>query len=222
MNHGVISFVFFLFFSTFFAQNEFNQKGEREGVWIGYHENRLVKYSGQFFNGKEYGVFEYYDLSGNLAVKLNYLDTGFTSQATVYYANGAIKAQGYYYNKQKVDVWVNYSISGQKNQEEQYNQGVLDGESIYYYENGVISDSYNYENGKKEGLGKKFYKSGFLNMKCNYKDNLQHGSAQFYYNKSGRVLEARGMFNAGRKDSIWDFYDEKGVLIRKKNFTYED
>ena len=221
-NQRIISFIFLLLFNTSFAQNKFNQTGEREGVWTGYHANGSVKYSGQFVNGRECGVFKYYNLSGNLAIMLNYIDTGLTSQATVYYPNGSIKSQGYYYDKKKSKLWVSYSVSGQKIQQENYIQGVLDGESIYYYDNGIALEHCYYSAGEKNGIGKKFYKSGFLNMQCNYKDNLLHGLAQFYYNKSGGMIESRGMFSIGRKDSIWEFYDEQGVLIKKKNFRYED
>ena len=222
MNQTILSFIFLLLLNNSFAQNAFNTKGEREGVWIGYHINGSVKYSGQFINGRECGIFKYYDLAGHLAITLNYLDTGLTSKATVYYPNGSIKSQGYYYNKEKSDLWVSYNMAGQKMQQENYREGVLDGESIYYYNNGTIAESYYYYNGEKNGVGKKFYKSGFLNMKCNYQYNLPHGLAHFYYNMTGEVLESRGMFNVGRKDSIWEFYNEQGILIKKENFSYED
>jgi len=222
MNQIILSFIFLLLLNNSFAQNAFNMKGEREGVWMGYHINGAVKYSGQFTNGREYGIFKYYDLAGHLAISLNYLDTGLTSKAIVYYPNGAIKSQGYYYNKAKSDLWISYNAAGQKIQQENYKQGVLEGEVIYYYNNGAIAESYHYTNGEKNGIGKKFYQSGFLNMQCNYQDNLPHGLAQFYYNKSGELIESRGVFYLGRKDSIWEFYDDQGILIKKANFSYED
>jgi len=211
--------IFFFFINFSCAQNMFNENGEREGVWIGYHSNGQIKYDGQFWNGKEFGVFKYYDVAGNLAIKLNYLDTGLTSKATVYYSSGAIKSQGYYYANKKNNLWITYSASGKKIQQEQYDQGVLNGESLYFYNNETIAESYYFVNGKKNGLGRKFYRSGFLNMICNYENNFPHGFDKFFYNKKGEVLESKGMFKVGRKDSIWEFYDEQGFLIKKENFN---
>ena len=141
--------VLFFLLVSFYSQNEFNQKGERGCMWIGYHENGSVKYSGQFFNGKEVGVFKYFDMMVTLAIKLNYFQVD-SSEATLYYDNGSIKAIGQYVNKQKVVYGLITYIWYQKNQEEQYNQGVLDGDVSIFLKMVMIADSYNYEKWKKK------------------------------------------------------------------------
>ena len=80
--------------SIAFAQNKFNDKGDRHGLWTGYHENGVIKYQGKFINGKEFGLFEYYDYSGNLVIRLDYLEAGVRSTADVYYSSGSIKSRG--------------------------------------------------------------------------------------------------------------------------------
>jgi len=212
--------LYFLIFSIACscAQNNYNKEGEREGFWSSYHDNGIIKYKGQFFNGKELGIFKYYDLLGNLAIKLNYIDTGLTSKVTLYYTDGKIKSQGTYLNKKKTSLWVSYNTHGRKINQENYKQGVLNGESIHYYENGMIAEIFNYLNGLKHGPFKILYKSGNLNMTCNYLNDLKHGLAQYYFNDKHIVLESKGDYNMGKKDSIWFFYDEEGALLRQEEY----
>ena len=42
--------------------NQFDEKGERHGLWKGtYDESKRPRYEGVFNNGKETGVFNYFD-----------------------------------------------------------------------------------------------------------------------------------------------------------------
>ena len=200
------------------SQNQFNEIGEREGSWSAYHENGIIKYEGNFINGKEVGVFHYYDYDGNLAIKLNYLDTGLTSQAILYYPNGSIKSQGTYLNKKKHNVWLYYNSLGKMMIKENYFRGVIDGEVIYYYDNNLISEKYTYINGLKNGEANIFYSSGLLNVTCNYLNNKLHGQAKFYYNNQSKKLESEGKYINGLKDSIWIFYNEIGDVIKMENY----
>ena len=75
----------------------------------------------------------------------------------------------------------------------------------------------NYKNGFKHGLSKLFYDSGILNMECSYLNGLKHGPATFYYRST--IMESTGFYNMGRKDSIWDFYDDMGKFIQQINYT---
>ena len=73
--HRLILLIF-LIYSCATAQNEFNSKGERSGIWFGYHDDGGVKYSGEFIDGKESGIFKYYDYNGNLVIQLEYVENG--------------------------------------------------------------------------------------------------------------------------------------------------
>ena len=85
-------FIFLVGFYITYAQNDFNNKGEKDGVWIGYHQNGNLKYKGHFIENKEFGIFEYYDYNGNMLVQLNYIDPGSMSEAKIYDSNGFLKA----------------------------------------------------------------------------------------------------------------------------------
>ena len=59
------------FFACFFTSknanaqktNQFNKNKKRTGVWKKYYPNKRIRYVGEFKNGKEVGVFKFYDIS---------------------------------------------------------------------------------------------------------------------------------------------------------------
>ena len=210
----IYSFIFcFIFNLTLIAQNNINANGNKDGEWLGYHDNNSIKYKGHFIDGKESGFFTYYDYGGNIVIKLNYIDPGVLSTAILYYKNGIVKSKGQYLYKKKHGLWSYYNILGKKILVENYLNGRLDGESIYYSPSGIISESQMYSNGMKNGPSKIFYSSGNINMSGNYLDDKLHGVALFYFNNDTIQLESRGFYYYGLKDSTWVFYDERGKVV---------
>ena len=43
--------------------NQFDKNKKRTGVWKKYYPNKRIRYTGQFKNGKEVGVFKFYDIT---------------------------------------------------------------------------------------------------------------------------------------------------------------
>ena len=200
-----------------FSQNSFNSNGERHGLWKGYHENGSIKYVGEFINGKESGVFKYYDYAGNIVIKLNYIEAGVKSEVILYYDNGVVKATGLYVDREKNGIWIYNNLNGEKISEENYLNDKLNGECIFFYKNGKISEKYNYLNGLKEGEGYIYYQSGFINMTCNYHMDKLDGDASFYYDDINQ-LESKGKYKMGLKDSVWVFFNEKGEFLRSIDY----
>jgi len=218
-NQSLINLFMMFFIVTYsFAQNEYNENGERSGFWVGYHENGMLKYKGEFLNGKETGLFKYYDYSGNLVIALDYTELGYKSLATLYYYDGTVKSTGQYIKKLKEGVWVYYNQNGQKIAEENFLNNNLHGESHYFYDNGMLSEKYNYVNNKKEGIAEIYYISGFINMKCSFHLDDLDGFAEFYYDKINQI-ESQGNYNMGAQDSIWIFYNELGDTLDIYDYT---
>ena len=200
-----------------FCQNNFNDIGEREGLWLGYHENGTIKYTGQFINGKEIGSFNYFDYAGNKVIHLNYTEPGDVCEAVLFYTNGLVQSKGQYRNKMKEKLWIYYNQKEEKISEENYSRGLLEGECIYY-QNGSVSETYTFSNGEKNGLSKMYYPSGNLNMSSNYLNNLLHGQVLVYFNDNNFTLESEGFFFSGLKDSIWIFYNDLGDTINIEKY----
>ena len=207
-----LTLLIFLIYSFSTAQNEFNSQGKRSGIWFGYHDDGGVKYSGEFIDGKETGIFKYYDYNGNLVIQLKYVENGVRSQATLYYSNGALKSKGEYLNKAKHGSWLYYNLEGNIVGKENFSNGLLNGECQFFYESGVLAEKYNYFNNLREGVSEIYYQSGYLNMRGKYHLDELEGDVEFYYDKSNQ-LESVGKYKMGLKDSIWIFFDEMGDTL---------
>ena len=204
--------IIFLLFSISLSQNNFDTNGQRHGLWRGYHENNNLKYEGQFFHGLEFGVFQYYDYNQNLVIKLNYVDTGITSYAQIYYPDLSLKGEGKYVNKEKTGFWISYDLNGRKISSEYYVNGVLDGECQYFFSSGELAEKYYYTDGLRKGQAEIFYNSGMINAVLEYKANKLHGLAFFYYDNTNHI-ESQGKYYMGKKDSTWLYYNTSGHLI---------
>ena len=215
-------FSFFLIMAFGFSQNNFNDFGEKNGIWHGYHDNGSIKYRGEFLNGKEIGAFHYYDLSGYNVITLNYIDTGVTSLATLFHLNGKVKCKGKYINKKKEGLWSYYNENEILTSNENYINGALDGSVTFYNENQsgeiVLTEKYMYAAGLKHGIVEIFYPSGFLNMRGNYKNGKLDGVVEYYYNNSNLKIESKGSYSEGLKDSIWIFFGESGDTLKSVMF----
>ena len=206
-------FIIFFNISVFgICQNNFNQNGLREGVWLGYHENGKIKFKGHFKNGKETGVFNYYDLLGNKVIELNYIEPGVTCSAVLFYSNGVIQSQGTYQNQLKDSLWIFFNQDGEKIAEENYKMGNLNGHCVYF-QDGLKSEMYTFLNGEKNGVSNIYYQSGYISMSSHYLNNLLHGKATFYFNNNNMNIETEGLFYKGLKDSIWKSYNIDGDII---------
>tara|TARA_B100001142_G_C14203223_1_gene604667 strand:+ start:264 stop:938 length:675 start_codon:yes stop_codon:yes gene_type:complete len=205
--------IFLLFFGfVLVAQNNFNEYGQRDGIWKGYHPNGVMKYEGVFVNGKETGVFKYYNYSASLVIKLNYLDPGVKSKAVIYDNNGVVQSEGEYLHKKKNNLWTYYDNNNNVISQINYLNGVLHGEYTSYYDNGFKSEVSIYENDLKNGVSYLFYRSGNINVECFYVDDRLHGQAKFYYNNNDIVIESIGNYFMGLKDSIWKMYNDLGEI----------
>lgn len=219
----MIRFFFITLFPFIFAwsQNSFDANGLRDGEWFGFHENGKIKYSGQFKNGIEFGIFKYYDYDGNLVVNLDYIEPGIKSRATIYSSLGLKNSKGIYLNRKKDSLWTHYSNTGSIVSKEFYIEGVLNGQALYYYNNGNVSEKCHYSNSLKNGLSEIFYKSGFVSARCMYLNNQLNGTAEYYYDKINQ-LESTGNYTKGVKDSVWIFFNEQGDTLKIVNYSALD
>jgi len=185
--------IFFIFFNQSFSQNNYNENGNREGVWVDYYNNGQLRYKGVFNDGKEIGIFKYYYKSGNLEKELLYIEDGVRAKVRVYYSNKSIKALGDYCVKKRCGTWDYFDDLGNIIIRENYKNGLLNGAYFIFFD-GALTDVYNYENGKKNGISKKFFPSGKVQIIKNYLNDKLHGRYELF-NKKGKMIEVRNYSN---------------------------
>ena len=214
---------FFLMSDATFGQkiNQFNDKNQRIGEWRKYYPNNRIRYEGQFKNGKEAGIFKFYDQSSSqhpTIIKKFKPDTDsvFTQFYTV---RGQLQSEGVFVGKKREGKWVYYFPSKKKMSIENYKSGLLEGELINYYPNGKITEKTQYKNGKKEGISLKFSSDGDILEEVNYQNDRLHGEAK-YYDTKGQLKE-QGIYQFGKRFGKWEYYLDGEVVNKQKKKKFK-
>lgn len=220
-----VSVFLIVFFTADFAFgqkiNQFDENNQRTGIWKKYYPNQKIRYEGAFKNGKEIGVFKFYDASSSqnpISIK-KYSEKMDSVYSEFYTSNGKLQSKGFFIEKNRVGKWQFFFKDGKIMSEEFYNQGKLEGKIINYYPNGKATEITEYKNGLKHGISRKYSSDGILIEEVTYENGILNGLAKFFELKGN--LKEKGMYKNGKKFGKWDFYIDGEVTsedeINKKN-----
>jgi len=202
--------------------NQVDEQGERHGLWKKkYDSTEVLRYEGEFFHGKEMGVFKYYkniEDKALLAATKQFNRNNNSSEVTFFASTGKIISKGQMNGKRYVGTWVYYQNKTKHilSKDHFNNEGELDGERLVYYENGELAQKEVYDNGKLDGPSIWYAENGTVIKDYAYDQGELHGPAK-YYNQEG-VMLIQGQYQNGRKHGVWKYY-EAGKLVREKDFT---
>lgn len=205
-----VALVLLCFFSVEdnFAQkyNQFNEKGERTGIWKKYHPNKRVRYTGKFKNGKEVGVFKFYSMNSSdhpIAIKTYF---GGTDSLFVQFfdVEGRIETEGIFNGRKREGNWKYFYPDGTLMSEENYKNGKLHGDQIVYYPDGLVTEFATYNNGLLEGVCSKYSNKGVLIEEITYKNGKPNGVAKFF-ELNGNLKET-GEYKNGKRFGKWEYY----------------
>jgi antitoxin component YwqK of YwqJK toxin-antitoxin module len=209
--------IIFLISLVSFAQEKTNQldaNGKRQGLWKGVHEeSKRPRYQGVFKDGKEIGVFKYFDdtKAGSL-IAIRDFSKGDGSCYTIFYDQKSnIVSEGKLVNKVAEGEWKYYHFeSNDLMTKETYKKGKLNGVKQVFYRNTVLAESSNYKDGILDGAYKKYAENGKLLEESNYKNGDLHGSANFFDGEGNLVL--KGQYKNGLRNGIWETYENGKVI----------
>ena len=216
-----------LFFACFFTSegfnaqktNQFNENKKRTGIWKKYHSNKRIRYTGEFKNGKEIGVFKFYDISSS---KFPVIIKTFSKESDsvfvqFYKLSGKIESEGFLIGRKRVGNWKYFYADGKLMSEENYSEGKLHGKQTIYYPNGKITETSVYNNGLKDGITSKYSSKGILIEEITYKNNKPNGVAK-YFELNGNLKET-GSYRQGKRVGKWEYYLEGEIATdeEKKN-----
>jgi antitoxin component YwqK of YwqJK toxin-antitoxin module len=235
LNIKRLLFVYVLF-TCFFSSdkisaqkiNQFNENKQRIGTWVKYYSDDKIRYTGQFENGKEIGVFKFYDISSSQFPVI--IKTYSKNEAAVlvefYTITGKLQSKGLFKGKNRIGNWVYYFKDGKIMSEEVYKDGKLDGKLVNYYPNGKATEITFYKDGIKEGLSQKYSSDGVLIEEITFKKGKQNGPAK-YFELNGNLKEA-GSYKDGKRVGEWEYYldgevtNDKDLINNKKLFKKEN
>jgi antitoxin component YwqK of YwqJK toxin-antitoxin module len=217
------SFLILLLISSVAFSQEFNKldaDGKKEGLWKGKHEiSKRPRYEGTFRNGKETGIFKFFDdtKKGDVVATRDFT-ANYGSAYTIFYdQNKNIVSEGKTIGKNNEGEWKYYHKASKVVMTlENYKNGKLDGLKTIFYPNSKIAEEMPYKNGLREGIYKKYGQNGTLLEQSTYKNNEYNGDATFY--DSDGVTASKGKFLNGKKAGMWQFF-EKGKLVKEVDMS---
>lgn len=228
-------FFVFTFFACFFMNetiiaqkiNQFDDNKQRTGVWEKKYANNKIRYSGAFRNGKEIGVFKFYDISSSQfpVIIKTYSNESSSVLVQFYSLKGKLQSEGYFINKDRIGAWIYYFKDGKKMSEEFYKEGKLEGKLVNYYPNGKATEISFYKNGLKDGTSQKFSSKGILIEEVTFKNGTLNGIAK-YFELNGELKET-GSYLKGKRTGKWEYYldgevaPEENLKKKKAGFTRE-
>lgn len=219
----------FFLSSDFKAQeiNQFDCNKKRTGLWKKYYPNKKIRYQGQFKDGKEVGVFKFYDItdSTNPTTIRTYSKTSNRVSVAFYSLKGVLQSKGFFIERERVGQWNYYFLDGKIMSEEFYKDGKLQGKLINYYPNGKTTEISMYKNDLKNGMSQKYSSKGILIEEVNFKNGTPNGIAK-YFELNGNLKET-GVYKNGKRVGKWEYYmdGEKAPeedFRKKKIFTKEN
>lgn len=110
----IIAILFMFCLSAGFSQdklNQFDDQGNRDGVWKGFHKNsNRIRYEGTFKHGKETGVFKYFDdtKASTIIATRDFSKNDNACYAIFYDQNGNKVSEGKLANKVNEGSWKYY------------------------------------------------------------------------------------------------------------------
>lgn len=204
--------------------NQFDANKKRTGVWKKYYPNKRIRYIGQFENGKEVGIFRFYDITDSrVPTCIKTFSRSSDSVSVAYYSlKGTLKSKGFFIGKKRVGLWKYFFPNGKTLSKEFYVNGKLEGELINYYPNGKPAEITNYKNGLKNGFSKKYSSDGVLIEEVHFENGKPNGLAK-YFELNGNLKE-KGIYKDGKRFGKWEFYLDGEVAsgedrTKKKTFT---
>ena len=216
----------FVFINCIFASaqevNQLDSEGKRHGIWKkNYEDTNVLRYEGEFFHGKEIGVFKFYKkVNGKavLAANKQFNKENAIAQVTFYASTGKLISEGKMNGKLHIDTWTYYQNKTKHIlSKDTYNdKGELHGERLVYYDDGVLAQTETYVNGKLHGASIWYTEKSVVVKEYAYENDELHGPAK-YYDKTG-VMVLQGQYKRDKKHGVWKYY-ENGKLIKEKDFT---
>ena len=207
---------FFLSMDGFSQEiNKFDENGKRTGVWKKYYPNKRIRYSGQFENGKEVGVFKFYDITESkfpVIVKTFFKESD-SLFVQFYTLKGKIQTEGVLNGKKRVGNWKYFYPDGTLMSEENYKEGKLEGEQLVYYPDGQVTEFAIYKDGKLDGVVSKYSSKGVLIEEVTYKNGKPNGLAK-YFELNGDLKET-GHYKDGKRIGKWEFYMDGEIATKK-------
>ncbi len=150
------------------AQNTTDTNGLRQGIWSKNYPWGALRYEGAFEDGKEVGVFRFYDQNGKVISTRNYQTPGGISDAVMFMPNGNVEGLGQFNGKKKIGQWKYFSTRGYLVSTDGYVDGLKEGDERMFYADSSLAELLQWKAGNKQGEWVKYGTTGKVLLKAYY------------------------------------------------------
>ena len=175
--------------------NKLDANGKNHGIWRKNFDNtNVIRYEGEFFHGKEIGLFKFYKNVKNKAVLSATKEfNADNNKAYVKFlaSTGKVISEGQMDGKKYIGEWKYYQKTNDKLLTLEYynDSGILNGERIVYYPNGQLAEKQTYKNGKLDGVSVVYSDKNVVLSEVIYVNGELHGYSKYYSPKAELVAE---------------------------------
>lgn len=198
--------------------NQLNANGERNGLWKGYYEDtKVLRYEGNFKNGKEVGVFTYYaNAPKKIISATRKFDEKGNAYTTFFNEKGQKVSEGNVLDKKRQGVWKYYHKNATTVMcTENYESDKLEGSRKVFFTDGKLAEEVQYKNGLKDGISKIYSKAGTLKEEALYVEGLMQGSYKVFADNGVVIID--GQYKKDKKNGLWKYYNSSKELIKVIN-----
>ncbi len=190
----------------------FNDNGEREGVWKWYTDAGIIAEEGEYDNGKLTNEYRSYHADGKLKTISQFKDGERNGPHKVYNEYGALLEASNYKNDVYDGEMITYYPIGEKyiKYKIPYVDGKVEGKVLYYFENGALRRELNFKNDLQDGKTTSY----FINGDVETVEEFLAGKAVNKYTENhvnGKVYK-EGSFDGGEKTGVWKIYFMDGTI----------
>lgn len=198
------------------AEGRFNNNGNKDGAWLYYHPNGILRLTETYKNGVIYGEARQYRNNGFLQEVRKYNNSGKQIEEHAYTYNGVLENISVMQEDGESEVTI-YHADGRKNATLKVKNGSLaDGIHKWYYSNGKLEKEMEILDGKRTGAYKEYYENGMPRVYGNYKKGDRDGLYTLYYENGKKETELN--YSNGKADGERISYNEEGQVTGKTIF----
>ena len=199
--------------------------GNKDGLWVEWHENGARKYNGHYKNGEKEGEWLERDIHDKVIINIvfkngNKWEGRFGEKFYIEgvesigvqnnYPNGRIKEEGVIVNGKKIGRWTFWYDTGERKSTGLYKNGEEHGRWYYWYKSGQKEKEGIYSNGIKQGEWLGFYYTGNKFFKRTFKDGKKHGLWAWWFENGHKKYI--GGYKEDKKDGKWQEWDLDGEI----------
>lgn len=207
-------------YQTFYpqGQKEFEAElrdGKQTGKGITFYPDGSLQNESDYTNGLRNGTYIGYYPNGQVSESTSYINDLAEGAYKLYYPDGTPKAEGTFVKDKRNGVWKRYYPDGVLDYIEEYDEnGKMNGAYRDYDKAGNMINEIEYKNG--EVVATRYYDT---DGKLISEQKARKGKLLFKAYHSNRQVAAESVFEDGRKEGLWVYYNPYGRVESREEYA---